>query len=105
MCLPSRRPHARASMNGVRMSEAFCAGEARRPGRPSLPEAIWPLHCPTENQILRVPENEISLCGKKRLCYNPNRAGWETQPAPATFGETVGDSLERVQHIVYRSKG
>ena len=32
------------------------------------------------------------------------RAG-KILPAPATFGETVGDSLERVQHIVYRSKG
>ena len=51
------------------------------------------------------PGIEISLCGKMRLCYNPNRAGWEAQTARATFGDTAGDSQERVQHIVYRSKG
>lgn len=51
------------------------------------------------------PGIEISLCGKIRLCYNPDRTGREVQPARTTFGDTAGDSQDRVQQIVYRSKG
>lgn len=53
------------------------------------------------SQGMDVSEN--SLCGKIWLCYNPDRASLETRPAQAAFGEREGDSVERVQHIVYRS--
>ena len=49
--------------------------------------------------------NEISLCGNIRLCYNPIRVDRELKPEMSASGYTVGNPLERDQHIVYRSKG